>query len=61
VAEEPPSPAIGMTKEKVRNSSWGEPNKINRTTTKYSISEQWVYGNGKYVYFEDGIVTAIQD
>jgi len=56
-----PLPSIGMTKEEVKNSFWGSPQKINRTTTAYSVSEQWVYGNGRYVYFEDGIVTAIQD
>ena len=33
---------IGMTKEMCRL-SWGEPKDINRTITKYSTSEQWVY------------------
>lgn len=34
---------IGMTKEMCRE-SWGEPDDINKTTTSYGTSEQWVYG-----------------
>lgn len=52
---------IGMTAEELRNSkSWGEPDHINKTTTAYGVSEQWVY-YGRYVYLEDGIVTSIQE
>jgi hypothetical protein len=52
---------IGMTAEELRNSkSWGEPNRINRTTTASGVREQWVY-YGRYVYLEDGIVTSIQE
>ncbi len=54
-------PAIGMTKEKVENSIWGTPIDINITTTAYGVSEQWVYSIDRYVYFEDGEVTAIQE
>lgn len=54
-------PALGMTTDDVRNSTWGEPENINRTTTKYGVREQWVYPDYKYIYFDDGIVTAIQD
>ncbi len=51
---------IGDTK-KIVLEAWGEPEDINRTTTRYGTSEQWVYGLGCYVYFENGVVTAIQD
>lgn len=54
-------PSIGMTKNEVLNSTWGEPEDINRTTTRYGTSEQWCYNGNKYIYFEDGIVTSIQD
>lgn len=54
-------PSIGMTKNEVRNSTWGEPEDINKTTTRYGTSEQWCYSGYKYIYFEDGIVTSIQD
>lgn len=55
------SPEIGMTKSELEESSWGEPEDINKTTTKYSISEQWCYSEYRYVYLKDGIVTSIQE
>lgn len=54
-------PAIGMTAAEMRISSWGTPNKINKTTYEFGIHEQWVYSDYRYVYLEDGIVTAIQE
>lgn len=57
-----PGARIGMSREEVRNeTSWGEPRLVNRTTTKYGVNEQWVYGNGNYLYFENGKLTAIQN
>ena len=53
--------SIGMTANEVENSQWGTPNKVNRTTTANSVSEQWVYGSGRYVYIDNGIVSAIQE
>jgi len=40
----------------------GRPDSVNRTTYSYFVREQWVYneGNYRYIYLEDGIVTAIQ-
>lgn len=58
---EPQEPEIGMTAEEVKNSTWGKPTKINKTTTKYGVHEQWVYSSGKYIYFDDGVVTSIQE
>lgn len=53
--------AIGMTKDQVLL-SWGQPKRVNRTILASGTYEQWVYGDtGPYVYFESGIVTAIQD
>lgn len=54
-------PYIGMTVDEVKNSTWGKPSKINKTTTQYGIHEQWVYSSGRYIYFDNGIVTAIQE
>lgn len=51
---------IGMTKEMALE-AWGKPQDVNTTTTKYSIREQWVYGDGNYLYFENGKLTAIQN
>lgn len=56
-----PEPSIGMTAEEVRSSQWGEPESINKTTTASTVHEQWVYPNNKYIYLDNGIVTAIQD
>jgi hypothetical protein len=51
-------PRIGMTKEQALASSWGRPNKINKTSTAPGAREQWVYGS-KYLYFEKGVLVAI--
>lgn len=63
--EEPKrNPEIGMTAAEVRSSTWGDPSDINKTTTKYGVREQWVYrssSKAKYIYLEDGLVTAIQE
>lgn len=58
--EEKPEPAIGMTESEVYASSWGAPQKKNTTTTADGEREQWVYEDG-YIYFKNGVVTAIQD
>lgn len=53
---------IGMTQEEVINQTeWGKPQEINKTTSSYGVSEQWVYPDYKYLYFEDGILTVIQE
>lgn len=59
-----PDPRIGMTPEQVRASSWGTPSSINKTTTMYGVHEQWVYRSTtktRYIYFDDGVVSAIQE
>ena len=50
---------VGMTQQDVLASSWGRPQHVNKTTYSTHTREQWVY-NGEYLYFEDGILTAIQ-
>lgn len=52
---------LGMTADQVEQSSWGRPAKINRTTTVRGVREQWVYPSGGYLYFDDGVLTAIQN
>lgn len=54
------APTIGMTAEEVENSTWGKPEKINTTTYSWGTSEQWVYSTSRYVYLDNGVVTAIQ-
>lgn len=56
---------IGMTEEQVLVSSWGKPTYLNKTTNQYGTYEQWVYRygdyNSDYLYFENGILTSIQN
>lgn len=54
-------PEIGMSETDVKLSSWGSPDEINKTTTGNGVHEQWVYGGGRYIYLDDGVVTAIQE
>lgn len=51
---------LGMQKDLVIM-SWGIPRSINKTTASYGAHEQWVYSIGNYLYFEDGILTTIQN
>lgn len=51
---------LGMTKEQV-SVGWGRPQSINKTKTIEGTREQWVYGIGRYVYFEGGVCTSIQN
>lgn len=53
-------PAIGMEKDEVLEGAWGKPNSKNITEDSSGTHEQWVYGNGKYIYFDNGVVTSIQ-
>ena len=50
---------IGMTRAQAM-SAWGTPKDINTTTTRYGTTEQWVYSSGKYLYFDNGVLTSIQ-
>lgn len=56
-----PGARIGMTQAQVLASSWGSPDDINRTITAYGTREQWVYRYGSCLYFDDGVLTAIQN
>jgi len=60
--EAKPAPRIGMTSEQVINQTrWGMPYDIRRTTTASGTREQWVYDSRRYLYFDNGVLTAIQD
>jgi hypothetical protein len=53
---------VGMTKEQVR-AAWGRPYNVNKTTTAYGTTEQWVmHESGRtYVYFSGDTCTAFQN
>lgn len=53
---------VGMTAEQVRL-AWGKPYKINSTIMGHGTHEQWVMHDSigsDLVYFEDGIMTSLQ-
>jgi hypothetical protein len=52
--------SIGMTQRDVLLSSWGRPERVNRSTYAFGEHEQWVYGSGNYLYFENGVLRSIQ-
>lgn len=51
---------IGMSKDAC-TLSWGEPDDINTSRGRWGVHEQWVYPKNRYVYFENGKLSAIQD
>jgi hypothetical protein len=52
--------SIGMSKEEVLMSQWGKPERVNARTSTRGTTEQWVYGNGHYLYFdESGRLTSV--
>ncbi|WP_332276133.1 hypothetical protein [Bacillus subtilis] len=53
---------IGMSKSDVLLlDDWGKPLDVNKTTTAYGTNEQWIYSGNRYLYFDDGELTTIQD
>jgi len=46
-----------MSQEDVLASSWGKPQSVNKTATRFGVHEQWVYG----LYFDNGKLTKIQN
>lgn len=61
IIDDPQPVYIGMTRLEVLKEGWGKPKDINRTTTSHGTREQWIYDNYQYLYFEDGVLTTIQN
>ena len=55
--------SLGMSPDDVLASSWGKPDKINRTTRASGTREQWVYREriSGYLYFQNDVLTSIQN
>lgn len=51
---------LNMTKEMCVE-AWGEPLYVNSTIVRGLVHEQWVYGWQTYLYFDNNILTAIQN
>ena len=60
---------VGMSQDEVTSHPvWGYPDDSNTTSTQYGVREQWIYETDleneferTYIYFENGVLTAIQD
>lgn len=52
---------LGESTARTLKCGWGKPQKINRSTYQFGTREQWVYGDGNYLYFHDGILNSIQN
>lgn len=50
---------IGMSQQAVLESSWGRPERVNRSVTQHGVHEQWAYPGYNYLHFEDGTLTSI--
>lgn len=48
-----------MSADQVRE-AWGRPGRVNSTVYAGGTHEQWVYGSDQYVYFENGVMTSLQ-
>ena len=68
--QQAPRISIGITADQVIVSDWGSPSDRNTTTTAAHQREQWVYDFGPdcrptskpaFLYFDNGVLTAIQD
>lgn len=49
----------GMSKEAC-TAAWGKPENVNRLVDKDGDMEQWVYGDGRYLYFRGDTLTSAQ-
>lgn len=52
---------LGMSPDDAIASSWGKPDRVNRSTSQYGVREQWVYEGGGYLYFVNGVLDSIQN
>ena len=52
-------PRIGMKPSEAIETCWGKPRRIVKATTAAGVREDYIYGIGHTLRFEDGILTAI--
>jgi hypothetical protein len=54
------TPQIGMSEAAVLASCWGKPKSRRRVGVEGLMRDQWIYGDGRYLYFDDGRLFAIE-
>jgi len=52
-------PKLGMNAAQVAATCWGPPSSVNTKIRKTGKYEQYVYGDNKFVYLHNGIVTSV--
>lgn len=52
-------PKLGMTVAQAEQTCWAKPISVNRLSLANGIREQHVYGRGRFLYFENDILVAI--
>jgi hypothetical protein len=53
-------PKLGMTAAEAEKTCWAKPLAVNRLKVANHIREQHVYGGGRYLYFENDVLVAIE-
>jgi hypothetical protein len=53
-------PKLGMTTAEAEQTCWAKPISINHLTVANHVREQHVYGRGRFLYFENDILVAIE-
>jgi hypothetical protein len=53
------APKLGMNAAQVKATCWGPPQYVNTKIRKSGKYEQYVYGDNKFVYLRNGIVTSV--
>jgi len=53
------APALGMKPAQVAATCWGRPTSVNTRIRKTGKYEQYVYGDNKFVYLRNGVVTSV--
>jgi hypothetical protein len=54
------TPQIGMSEDQVLASCWGKPKSRGSIGVEGLMRDQWVYGDGRYLYFDNGRLFAIE-
>lgn len=52
-------PRIGMTAKQVAETCWGKPSYVNTKERKSGTYEQYVYGDNRFVYLRNDVVTSV--
>ena len=54
-------PKIGMSEQDVLSTCWGKPRYRRLTGVEGLMREQWVYGDRKYLYFDNSRLIGIEE